>query len=88
VTTYKITLRDLQTGYTRTIEHEYADDGHAIYMWEDGNYSCDCNRSIFLYNLGLDESWPCGEGKILVTEITDDAGEFIYGEVATGESDG
>lgn len=32
------------------------------YIWDEGNYSCDCNRSLFINN--VDESFPlmgCGE---------------------------
>jgi hypothetical protein len=26
-------------------------------MWEEGNFSCDCNRGIFFY--GNQEDYPC-----------------------------
>jgi hypothetical protein len=26
-------------------EYEYQSDYHAIFMWTEGNWSCDCNRS-------------------------------------------
>jgi len=31
---------------------------HAKYMWTEGNYSCDCNRAMFL---DIDDDMPCGE---------------------------
>jgi len=31
--------------------------GVCWFLWSDGNYSCDCNRSLFF----LDEEWDCGE---------------------------
>ncbi len=34
------------------------------FMWDLGNYSCDCNRSIFFLDLGQgdeDAEWPCGD---------------------------
>lgn len=39
----------------------------AEYMWLDGNYSCDCNKSLFLSrkypDCGIDEDnhWNCGD---------------------------
>jgi len=32
-----------------------------FFMWEDGNYSCDCNRARFFGLGGPDEDWPCGD---------------------------
>ncbi len=32
------------------------------YMWEDGNYSCNCNRALFFLGAGLD-SVACGDGR-------------------------
>jgi hypothetical protein len=43
---------------------EVVDDAALYYNWEEGNYSCDCNRSRF-FGLG---SWPCGD-TIEVTDI-------------------
>jgi len=44
---------------------EWHDDprGQALYMWEEGNYSCDCNRSIFIgrYCDQTFPKFPCGE---------------------------
>jgi hypothetical protein len=35
-----------------------------FFMWEEGNYSCDCNKAV-LFGLDEDESYaaeqPCGE---------------------------
>ena len=39
----------------------YSGDG-AHYMFHDGNYSCDCNRSLFLKEAGHDiEELSCGD---------------------------
>lgn len=61
---FRITLKDIISGDTRTFEEEYEQDvypdypyEYVEYLWEKGNYSCDCNRSIFL--------WPDNEGKHL-----------------------
>lgn len=37
--------------------------GWDTFMWEDGNYACDCNRSLFF--LGLDGERPCGETLVI-----------------------
>lgn len=50
-------------------EYAYCDDfgygysaGSARYMYEEGNYSCDCNRSEFLRNLGVPiDELDCGD---------------------------
>jgi len=42
---YKMKITDQQTGESviwEDKEYHYND-----YMWEDGNYSCDCNRELF-----------------------------------------
>ena len=31
--------------------------GWNTFIWEEGNFACDCNRSSFFLN----EDWPCGE---------------------------
>lgn len=52
------------------------------YMWADGNFSCDCNRSLFFDRAGsgpepsLDEV-QCGNDAYSV-RITDDAGGVVY----------
>jgi len=65
--TCKCTLAMLEyKGKKYCIIHEWAEyyplDG-AIYMWEEGNYSCDCNRSIFIQDK-VDKSFEimdCGD---------------------------
>ena len=38
------------------------------YMWEDGNYGCDCNRSLFAQRYGWDiPELPCGDTIELVS---------------------
>lgn len=58
-----------QTGTYEDTESKSAwldDDGNPNYFaWEEGNFSCDCNRATFF---GLGEDWPCGE-KIEVISI-------------------
>ena len=53
--TYAVHFRDTRTGEVRVWLSEFASDEGADFMLTEGNYSCDCNRSIFF---GLPEI-PC-----------------------------
>ena len=89
-----ITLRDTITGYVRV----YADtvfywggefDGG---IWDEGNFACDCNRTLFLTNWGQEgpedlrfaaahDMEKCGDGRIVVDAIVRrDTGATIYTE--------
>jgi hypothetical protein len=51
------------------------------FIWEDGNFSCDCNRSIFFHKaLGEPEAVEaeCGESKFRVDFIKDETGKIWY----------
>jgi hypothetical protein len=60
----------------------------SIFIWEDGNYSCDCNRALFFERAktGDDSVWveqECGHivyklDKLVVRET----GEIVYSETA------
>ena len=50
----RIHFYDKKTNLRKTYDTEISTDEEGypnLYIWEDGNYSCDCNRSIFMYNL-------------------------------------
>ena len=73
-------IKDTQTGKIvdkDTMVWVWPDeDKYDPYMWEEGNYSCDCNRGIFW---GLDYSASkCDIGRFLVNLEVD--GEIIYSE--------
>lgn len=91
-----VTLRDTVNGETATVEQDdfdYGDD-HVVYMYEMGNFACDCNRSLFLYQHRgddriLDEQrpWMRGElpcntrgNRIIVDSITNEQGVAFYNE--------
>jgi hypothetical protein len=61
-------LKDTRNGYSKIyryeVEPEYADS--QWYMWHEGNYSCDDNRSIFLYNWDEDKKLDCNHGDNLI----------------------
>ncbi len=60
-------------------------DGNSRYIWEDGNFSCDCNRESFFTGLAV-ESAPCGEGKFAVRVVAEDDGRILYDEWAKQEA--
>ena len=58
--------RDDRTGTydTEVPESEEAPGLPEMYMWEDGNNSCDCNRA----QMFLGERWDCGMA-LIITKI-------------------
>ena len=79
-----VTLRNTETGEIRTYHDDHpwditddCDDG-ILYAFSDGNYSCDCNRSGFMYGLDYDNLWDCSDGRIAVDKIAvRETGEVI-----------
>lgn len=63
----------------------------SIYLWEDGNYSCDCNRHLFFQRAGGElgiheiEEVPCNtspaDRKYVVDKIVV-GGEVVYQDEA------
>ena len=54
-------ILELPTGQSRRYIMNFGygyPEGIAEYMWTEGNYACDCNRSLFL---GLVPEWNCGD---------------------------
>lgn len=50
-------------------DFDYDEFHHAEFIWEEGNFSCDCNRSIFINE--IDNTFPlmdCGD-TIKLTEL-------------------
>jgi hypothetical protein len=75
--TYSITLKDTVTGDTRTFEEKSSGDDasdadrNIEYLWEGGNYACDCNRSLFLWNFDKTKELKCdlGVARIELVEL-------------------
>lgn len=55
----------VQKEYAYQVEDDFTEHD-AIFMWEDGNFACDCNRSIFLYGRDLDEAAPCSTNEATI----------------------
>ena len=83
-------LRDSRNGFTRayktsTYESMFYDDGTwNSFQWTEGNYECDCNRSLFLYDevLGGEQQLECNsscENIIKIDKIVlDETGKIIF----------
>lgn len=69
---YDVLLRDTTTGEERAylMDHLGPWDENSDYIWADGNYACDCNRSLFFARAiktpeaEINES-PCGHTRFL-----------------------
>lgn len=58
-------VREYETNQVLKLESEYPE----IFNWQEGNYSCDCNRRLF-FSYAIDEEvefeGDCSEGKFSV----------------------
>jgi hypothetical protein len=91
----RVLLHDPETGFENTWDNDdlVNDDGtFDDFMWTEGNYSCDCNRSYFITDWGKvgperlramadDEVGLCLNGPTILVRITHrDTGEILYQE--------
>lgn len=53
-----------------------------LFGWEEGNYSCSCNRSLFFSRAKGEEDWihDCGEGDFSVNIFNPQTGNCVYSE--------
>lgn len=61
------------------VPHEFS-----AYIWEDGNYSCDCNRELFFTRARFEddpEETECGDERFSVRLSDADTGEILYDEL-------
>lgn len=74
-----IELRNTETGEIRDISAQT--EFHGVFIWEDGNYACDCNRKLFFERaIGVepqDDAVICGHDKF-AARITEDDGSIRY----------
>lgn len=81
-------LRNTQTGdmgvyhdsHDWLDEPDYPASDAITYIYGEGNYSCDCNRALFLYDWSIyAKQIQCGHGLISIDKITNrETGEIIY----------
>lgn len=85
------TIRRVSDG-AQVVRHEEVPDEYAdgvLFIWEDGNYSCDCNRGNFFYDEMPEDDpeailWDirepkCGDGAFRVCVRL--SGAVIYDEL-------
>ena len=74
-------LRKNDTGeerdYRDTYPDDYLDEG-IEYLWNEGNYACDCNRELFWCRLeGKDDpNSPCSDDRFDVVSVTENGKPF------------
>jgi hypothetical protein len=58
----------------------------STWVWEDGNFACDCNRWLFFQRqkgLDVDFDFECSDGKYSVCIINPKTKEILYDEINT-----
>lgn len=77
---YNVTIIDQGTDerVDTLFEGEW-DDGHE-FLWEQGNFSCDCNRGLFFANASNDPDPDVLCGQVRYSVIITYEGEVVYDE--------
>jgi len=88
-------IKNLKTGVVRKSEHQTWVDKQtnavSVYMWEEGNYACDCNRRLFFARaVGEEEDWdsPCSSDQYDVKLENPVTGNIFYEENSDATEDG
>lgn len=81
----EVTIRHNPSGTTRVCQLDL--EWYGSFIWEEGNFACDCNRAIFFNRQTGDDFAPetCGSDVMEVVSITQD-GKFLYSD-ETGDAD-
>ena len=74
-------LRDAVTGDTRVYEKEHEESDGVIYHWTEGNYGCDCNRSLLLWEWSEENALECSRDKnrVRLDKLVIDGDEITEG---------
>lgn len=75
---FDLLMHDNETGETKTVHIDLTWYGHSLFMWQEGNFSCDCNRGDFFYpeSRHEDHDYPCnGRRFTIIKAIFDDGSE-------------
>lgn len=92
-----VLIQDRQTLELRLYETTCVREHLGVYIWEEGNYGCDCNRGLFFWRarhgIGPDGGYndphtPCGHDRYYVLAINVDGQPWPEwtGESETGWS--
>ena len=78
---YTINLRNTLTGETTAYQddYEWKKEKSMIFQYTEGNYSCDCNRSLFMYNWDEDKELECSmdTNVVVIDKITREDGSEV-----------
>ncbi len=82
---FTVHITKVATGEIRQMHETCAWSESTLWLWEDGNYACDCNRELFFCNAGDEEDpeLPCSSDRYTV-RITDPRGEELYDDTIDG----
>ncbi len=84
---FTVHITKVATGEIRQMQETCVWDESAVWLWEEGNYSCDCNRELFFCRAGGDpeppDEGPCTRDRFTV-RITDPSGEELYDSTTDG----
>ena len=74
---YDVIIRKNETGEKRRIREDADWSYGQQFLWEEGNYSCDCNREIFFERAnGVEtEDEECSEGRFSANAVLPDGSE-------------
>lgn len=83
----KVHIRRVSTGEVRIHEMAsgwFSEQEHPEYIWEEGNFSCDCNRGDFFRDVKgePEQDDPCGNHLYVVDKIEIEDGTVVYSEEA------
>lgn len=74
---YTFYLRNTATGECNTRKNEYKSEGDMLFLWLEGDYACDCNRSLFLYDFDREKQLECGDEIIVIDKIVRPDGSCV-----------
>lgn len=63
---WDVYLQDTRTGEIKVYHDDFDHTEDSLYIYEDGNYKCDCNRSLFMYGNDTDKHLECNVGDNLI----------------------
>lgn len=80
-----VEIEKTSTGEVRTIASGLDWYDHSEFFWTDGNFGCDCNRSL-VFQCGAEEGdadepeADCGVGEFRVVSIKAQDGKLLFSE--------
>jgi len=57
-----------------------------LFIWTEGNFSCDCNRRIFYEGYSEDSHYQCGMSEYSINIMNPENGQWIYREFPVEEA--